>query len=452
MTGTRTPISHVVFVMMENHSFDNFFETYPAANGANNSQIETPVNLLNLANKPSLVQIPNGNYSTEDPNEGLDTYHADWDSGKMDGFAQYSGAQAMTYFTSAQLAIEWDWAEEYSLGDMYFSSVLSDTVPNRLMSMAGQTPVTGDYGPPPYLPVNQSIMYQLSNSGVSWGYYIDNPVGDWYPLNYFSGINEYSQNIQSWTSFFSGLQNGTLPSVSWVMPVGGGEPDVSQHPPQNVTDGELWLANVVNSVMQSPYWNSTAIFITYDEGGGYYDQVPPPVVDGTQLGFRVPFLVISPYAKEDYVSSTLLNHDSILAFIEYDWGLPALNSFVGSSNIPLDMFDFDQSYPGGSLIRASIVVPQSARFPLPFQIPISNLPYSRSGSSSIVLASSSIATTQSATSRESPNTTFLSSTTSGLSSSPASSIQLGSILAVMVILLLISGSLVVRMRRRSKVM
>ena len=112
MTGTRTPISHVVFVMMENHSFDNFFETYPAANGANNSQIETPVNLLNLANKPSLVQIPNGNYSTEDPNEGLDTYHADWDSGKMDGFAQYSGAQAMTYFTSAQAAIEWDWAEE----------------------------------------------------------------------------------------------------------------------------------------------------------------------------------------------------------------------------------------------------------------------------------------------------------------------------------------------------
>ena len=109
------------------------------------------------------------------------------------------------------------------------------------------------------------------------------------------------------------------------MPVGGGEPDVSQHPPQNVTDGELWLANVVNSVMQSPYWNSTAIFITYDEGGGYDDQVPPPVVDGTQLGFRVPFLVISPYAKEDYVSSTLLNHDSILAFIEYDWGLPALN-------------------------------------------------------------------------------------------------------------------------------
>jgi len=433
--------------MMENHSFDNFFGTYPVANGANNSQIETPVNLLNFSNEPSLVQIPSGNSSTEDPNEGLDTYHADWDNGKMDGFAQYSGAQAMTYFTSAQLAIEWDWAEEYSLGDMYFSSVLSDTVPNRLMSMAGQTPVTADYGPPPYLPVNQTVMYQLSNSWVSWGYYIDNPASDWYPINYFSGINEYSQNIQSWTSFFSSLQNGTLPSISWVMPVGGGEPDVSQHPTQNVTKGELWLANVVNSVMQSPYWNSTAIFITYDEGGGYYDQVPPPVVDGTQLGFRVPFLVISPYAKEDYVSSTVLNHDSILAFIEYNWGLPALNGFIGSSNIPLDMFDFSQSYPNGSPVRAPVVVPQSANFPLPFQIPVSSLPYSRSGSSSIVLASSSISTTQFASSSESSSTTFLSSTTS----SPASSIQLGSILAVMVIFLLITGSLAaILVRRQSK--
>jgi phospholipase C len=424
--------------MMENHSFDNFFGTYP---GTNNSQIETPVNLLNFSNAPSLAQVPSGNSSTENPNEGLDTYHYDWDNGKMDRFAQSSGAQSMTYFTSAQLAIEWDWAEEYSLGDMYFSSVLSDTNPNRLMSLAGQTPVSADYGPPPYLNVNQSIMYQLSNSGVSWGYYISDPSADWYPLNYFSGINEYSQNIQSWTSFFSSLQNGTLPSVSWVMPVGGGETHVSQHPSENVTEGELWLSNVVNSVMQSPYWNSTAIFITYDEGGGYYDQVPPPSVDGTQLGFRVPFLVISPYAKEDYVSSTVLNHGSILAFIEYNWGLPALTGFVESSNIPLDMFDFNQSYPSGSLVRAPVVVPQSASFPLPFQIPTTSLPYSRSGSSSIVLTSSS----------ETLSTTFLSSNTRNQSSSPASSIQLGSISIVIAIFLLISGTLVVtRMRRQLK--
>jgi len=452
--GTRTPISHVVFVMMENHSFDNFFGTYPVANGVNNSQIETPANLLNLPNAPSLVEVPSGNSSTENPNEGFDTYHFDWDNGKMDRFAQSSGAQSMTYFTSAQLAIEWDWAEEYSMGDMYFSSVLSDTNPNRLMSLAGQTPVSADYGPPPYLSVNQTIMYQLSNSGVSWGYYISDPSADWFPLNYFSGINEYSQNIQSWTSFFSSLQNGTLPSVSWVMPVGGGETHVSQHPSENVTEGELWLSNVVDSVMQSPYWNSTAIFITYDEGGGYYDQVPPPSVDGTQLGFRVPFLVISPYAKEGYVSSTVLNHGSILAFIEYNWELPALGGFVASSNIPLDMFDFNQSYPDGSLVRAPVVVPQSASFPLPFQIPTSSLPYTRSGSSSIVLNSSiatSIPTTQSRTSSGLPSTTFLSSTTSSQSSTPASSIQLGSISIVMVIFLLISGTLVVtRLRRQSK--
>ena len=333
--------------MMENHSFDNFFGTYPdAANGSNNLGLEVPTNLLNLQNAPALIQIPSGNFSTNDPVEGDKTYHSDWDSGKMDGFVANSGPQSMTYFTSSQVAIEWDWAEEYSLGDMYFSSLLTETDPNRLMSLAGVSPISADYGPPPYVPGNESIMYQLSASGISWGYYISNPSDDIFPLNYFTGIGNYSQNIQSWSSFFSSLQDGTLPSVSWVMPVGGGETDVSQHPSENVTNGELWLANVVNSVMQSPYWNSSVIFITYDEGGGYYDQVAPPVVDGTRLGFRVPFLVISPYAKEDYVSTTILNHASILSFIEYDWGLPALNELHRKLEYPAGLFQFQPELPG----------------------------------------------------------------------------------------------------------
>jgi len=386
--ATRTPISHVVFVMMENHSFDNFFGVYPTLNQPNVSttvsQIQKPINLLGLP-QPQLSQVPNDSFFTENPVEGYGTYHSDWDNGKMDGFAQHSGSQSMTYFTSAQLALEWDWAEEYALGDMYFASSLSVTIPNRLMSLAGQTPVTGDYGPPPYIPVNDSIFSQLSKGGVSWGYYLGNPARDWYPLNYFSGISQYSQDIQSWTSFFSSLANGSLPSVTWVMPVGGGASHVSQHPTENVTTGELWLANIVNSVMQSSYWNSTAIFITYDEGGGYYDQVPPPSVDGNQLGFRVPLIVISPFAKEGYISSTVLNHGSILAFIEYNWNLPALNGFVASSNIPIDFFDFNMSYSGSPIIRAPLVLPQSAGFPQPFQISVNELPYSRSGNSSISL-------------------------------------------------------------------
>ena len=392
---TRTPISHVVFVMMENHSFDNIFGVYPTINETNVSsiisQIQKPTNLLNLANPPQLSQVPNGMFYTQNPREGYSTYHSDWDNGLMDGFAQHSGSQSMTYFTSAQFALEWDWAQEYALGDMYFSSSLTVTDPNRLFSLAGQSSVTDDSGPPPYLPLNASIFSQLSNARVSWSYYMDNPSHDLYPLNYFSGINQYSQDIQSWDNFFSSLSSGTLPSVSWIMPVGGDAPGVSQHPTENVTTGELWLENIVNSVMQSSLWNSTAIFITYDEGGGYYDHVPPPIVDGNQLGFRVPLIVISPYAKENYVSSTVLNHASTLAFIEYNWKLPALNGFVASSNVPLDFFDFNASYAGGQIVRAPIILSPSAGFPQPFQIPLNNLPYSRTDSSSVLLGLSSTA-------------------------------------------------------------
>src|SRR5579872_5894334 len=146
--GTRTPISHVVFVMMENHSFDNVFGVYPTGNETNVSstisEIQRPTNLLNLANPPSLSEVPNGTFYTENPREGYGTYHSDWDNGLMDGFAQHSGTQSMTYFTSAQFALEWDWAQEYALGDMYFASSLTVTDPNRLLSLAGQSSVTDD--------------------------------------------------------------------------------------------------------------------------------------------------------------------------------------------------------------------------------------------------------------------------------------------------------------------
>jgi phospholipase C len=451
--GTRTPISHVIFVMMENHSFDNFFGTYPdSANGTNNLGIEVPTNLLNLQNPPALTQVPPGNFSTVNPTEGNRTYHLDWDNGKMDGFAANSGPQSMTYFTSSQIPIEWDWAQEYSLGDMYFSSLLTETDPNRLMSLAGVSPISADYGPPPNVPLNDSIMYQLSTNGISWGYYINDPSADIFPLDYFTGIDNYSQNIQSWSSFFSSLQNGTLPSVSWVMPVGGGASDVSQHPSENVTNGELWLANVVNSVMQSSYWNSSAIFLTYDEGGGYYDQVPPPIVGETQLGFRVPFLVISPYAKEDYISSTVLNHASILSFIEYNWGLPALNAFVGSSNVPLDFFDFNQSYPGSVIIRAPVVVPSNTSFPLPLQIPLSSLPYARSGSSSVLLstagAGSSSSSTQSTTSViQLPTTSSGTQSSNGSTASSIDLVSVASVLTVMILITVAAGVFVTRRRQ-----
>ena len=385
--ATATPIKHVVIIMMENHSFDNIFGLYPTMNKTNPgslmSSIQVPNDVLNVSRSvaASLSQVPNGTYSTENPDESV--YSNDWNNGKMNGFASNNGPQSMTYYSSSQLAVEWDWAEEYAVGDMYFSSCLCQTNPNRLFSLAGYAAgLSGDIGPPPYIPANESTFAELNNYGVSWGYYLKDPSADNFPLDYFYGVSAYSQNIQSWNDFDASLKQGTLPSVSWVMPVGGGASFVDQHPSSNMTEGQDWLLSVVNKVMSSSYWNSTAIFVTYDEGGGYYDHVPPPVVDGVQLGFRVPFFVISPYAKENYVSNTVMNHASILAFIDYNWRMPALNQYVADSGLPLDMFVFNSS-----TTRAPLVLSPNATFPINPQTPFNQLPYQREGSFTGTLAS-----------------------------------------------------------------
>ncbi|MDG6983809.1 MAG: alkaline phosphatase family protein [Nitrososphaerota archaeon] len=381
--GTATPIKHVVVVMMENHSFDNVFGLYPTMNrsqpGSLMSSIQAPDDVLGVPSGVQLTQVPNGTYSTANPVESV--YSLDWNNGKMDGFAANSGSQSMTYYSSWQLGVEWDWAEQYAIADRYFASCICETNPNRLYSLAGYgAGISDDSGPPPYVPVNQSIFGELSKYGVSWGYYVGNPANGNFPLNYFDGIGAYSSDVQSFTSFYGALSQGSLPAVSWVMPVGGGASGIDQHPEANMTEGQDWLLGVVNGVMQSQYWNSTAILVTYDEGGGYYDHVPPPVVDGVQLGFRVPLFVISPYAKENYVSHTVMNHASTLAFIDYNWRLPALNSFVADSGLPLDMFNFNQTYAGGTLVRQPVVLSSGSTFPVAPQMPLAGLPYPRQGS------------------------------------------------------------------------
>src|SRR5579875_3356061 len=414
---TATPIKHVI-IMMENHSFDNLFGVYPISSIiytpiiVNSSksiliqQIQQPFNLLNAKELPELTQVPKGVFVTRDPVEGYIAYHLDWANGTMLGFLRNSGPQAMTYFNSSQLGIEWSSAEQYSLADMYFASQLTETAPNRLFSLAGYSPVINDYGPPPYIPYSQSIFSELDRYGISWGYYVQNPSKGVGTLSYFYGMN--MSRVGSWDSFFEQLSNGSLPSVSWLMPVDGGAVDYSQGPPADVLKGQLWMLYTIQKVEESPLWNSTAIFITYDEGGGYYDHVAPPKLMDTQLGERVPMILVSPYAKENYVSNTIMTHTSLLAFIDYNWHIPALNSLVANSNLPLDMFNFNVTYSNGELARPAIdfkslgfPMPDSASFdlsslgkiyslssyfPVTPQFPFDQLPYSRVGESNVTLA------------------------------------------------------------------
>lgn len=404
---TATPIKHVIMMMLENHAFDNVFGVYPSdpltASSGISANLTAPENLLSLPSMPSgLSAVPNGSFDAGGPIEGYSAYHLDVDGGKMDGFRQYSGPAAVTYLTSSQVAPEWDWAEEYGLADNYFAPMLTETNPNRLYSMCGFSPVINDYGPPPGIPYDQCIFSELSAYNVSYGYYVQDPSQGIGNLGYIQGITPQSHWIGTFSDFFSQLSSGSLPQVSWMEPVDGGSGASYDQLPDTL-GGTMWLLKVVDSIMESPEWNSTAIFITYDEGGGFYDQVAPPTLDGEPLGQRVPLLVISPYSKEDYVSNSLLNHCSFLAFADYNWHLPALNGFVGASTVPLDFFDFgaaprapvDLTAAKGFPVPSSLpfdasnahVASLSSLFPQPLQVPLSDLGYARSGSTNVTLQS-----------------------------------------------------------------
>ncbi|HEX4919327.1 MAG TPA: alkaline phosphatase family protein [Candidatus Bathyarchaeia archaeon] len=361
--GTATPIQHVIIIMQENHSFDNYFGTYPTANG---TLLDSTTAILHKVNGiPDQVCLPylgscvspklTTGQDPANPNEGQLVYQMDY-SNNGTGFPTYSGPQSMVYFDYHSIPAYWDYAEEYGLADNYFAPILSQTTPNRLMILAGDTSVSSNYGPPPYIPYSQTLMQQLDSAGVSWGYYdytySFDDASSVYPLNYVSDRPPQAINdTREVSDLFQELIRGSgLPSVTFVSSLGNAELD--EHPSSNPTTGELWTVDVINTVMKSVYWPETAIFLTWDEGGGYYDHVTPPKefsidhnfsapLEG--LGQRVPLLVISSYSRENIVSNTLMSHLSLLHFIEYNWKLSALNSLISESNLPLEFFNFSQS-------------------------------------------------------------------------------------------------------------
>jgi phospholipase C len=141
--------------------------------------------------------------------------------------------------------------------------------------------------------------------------------GIWNPLPHFTDVQQDGQlgNVQSLSNFFVAAQAGGLPAVSWIDPNGR----VSEHPPSLVSRGQTYVTGLINAIMNSPDWNSTAIFLSWDDWGGFYDHEVPPTLDQNGLGLRVPGIVISPYAKQGYIDHQVLSHDNYVKFIEDDF-------------------------------------------------------------------------------------------------------------------------------------
>jgi phospholipase C len=400
--GARNPsaslgihnIRHVVVIMQENRSFDNYFGTYPGADGIPMHEFIPTVCLPDTRPRPCVH--PFADHSNIDLGGPHKYFYAlkDIDGGRMDGFVQQARiarahctnladpackatiARGSTsgrerpldvagYHTGSDLPNYWTYAKDFVLQDHMFEPTASWSLPAHL-SMVSEwaayctrhndpkscknshdtltNPTMPYHGnplhPSPHGPIYAwtDLTYLLHRAHVSWRYYVaagiqpdcagdgyacapvhqnGNTPGIWNPLPYFDTVHNDHQlgNIRPTADFYTAAKQGSLAAVSWIVPSFA----VSEHPPASISNGVAYVTGIINAIMQSPDWNSTAIFLAWDDWGGFYDHVVPPKVDLNGYGLRVPGLVISPYAKRGYIDHQTLSFDAYAKFIEDDF-------------------------------------------------------------------------------------------------------------------------------------
>lgn len=358
-TDTIPQIEHIVVVMMENHSYDNYLGMLrrPDADGFRTGRDGLPLasnpypdgRTQHAFHMPTTCQL-----SGRPAQDWLDS-HLQFDGGKLDGFVSSgSGPVAMGYWQREDLPFYYSLASVFPLADRYFSSVLGQTFPNRRYLLAatsiGQVndtvPTATDYPP------NGTIFDRFDAHQISWrDYFTTLPSAELFPPLFFKN---QGTKIVPIGQFFTDAAAGTLPGFSLVEPDYGTQ---SEENPQNIASGEAFAASVVNAVINGPAWPKTLLIWAYDEHGGYYDHVPPPpaippdsiapqVPDGQsaydgfgRYGFRVPCVVVSPWARPHHVSHTVYDHTSILKLAETKWNLPALTYRDANAAPLLDLLD-----------------------------------------------------------------------------------------------------------------
>ena len=361
-------IQHIVFLIKENRTFDQYFGTFPGADGATSGLIAT-------GQRVPLTQAPD-----EAP---FDLGHSWRDAllaingGKMNMFDQVVMGDdqgyrlAYTQFHEADIPNYFAYAKNFTLSDRTFSSVATNTFPNHLFTIAAQSGGViddphsgkGSWGcdsddeqrvlvahadnkitsEPPCFDF-QTLADSMETAHIPWKYYAPGKGEFGYQFSTLDAIRHvrnsplWNEHVVADTQFAEDARNGKLPAVSWLVTGMGCE-----HPPLSVCLGENWTVKQLNAVMQGPDWNSTVVFVTWDDFGGFYDHVPPPVLDNFSMGPRVPLLIISPYARKGYISHTEYEFSSFLKFVERRYNLPALTARDKAANDMLDSFDFQQT-------------------------------------------------------------------------------------------------------------
>jgi phospholipase C len=371
---TRWPIKRVVYLMLENRSFDNLFGRFPGADGVTVGVRE--------GKEVPLKHCPE--WLPGDLPHDLSAWINSYRSGAMDGFAlgAYGPLYAYSQFAPRDIPAYWTWAQEYVLCDRFFASEVGPSYPNHLFYIAGQAGGAIDNPENTQLrglgngrqhkswgcdAVGEDVFVlvkdengnvtkhdtcftfktageQLSERNIDWAYYSPEP-GQWgYIWQAYSAIRQvyegelWEEHIWPVDDLLVDIQAATLPSVTWIVP----RWELSDHPPVSSRHAHNWVTKIVNGIMRSPMWEHTAIFITWDEWGGLYDHVEPPMLNGRRLGFRVPMLVVSPYARRGFIDHDVAEFTAPLRFIADNWDLPYLTDRYREVHNFEHVFDFSR--------------------------------------------------------------------------------------------------------------
>ena len=355
------PIQHVVVIMQENRSFDHLFNGFPGADTVTfgmNHTVKVPLKVTPLGNGADVDHTHTG-------------WWRQWNGGKMDNFANRGSLQPYSYISPTETVPYWTLAKNFTLGDRMFQSNTGPSFVAHQYMIAGQSGKAsenpnsfvwgcdaaartrvavvgpnGTDGPGVYPCFDYKTMADLLDAkGVTWRYYAPGPTTDiFYMLSAYQAIRHirfgadwHADVISPETRVLSDIAKGKLAQVTWIVPALAN----SDHPGAPA-QGPDWVATIVNAIGQSKYWDSTTIFIAWDDWGGFYDHVPPPQQDDMGLGFRVPVIVVGPYAKRGYVSHVTHESSGFLKYMEEVFGLPSLGTRDVTADDFHDCFDMKQ--------------------------------------------------------------------------------------------------------------
>ncbi|HEX5937245.1 MAG TPA: alkaline phosphatase family protein [Actinomycetota bacterium] len=378
---SRWPIKRVIYVMQENRSFDHVLGAVPGVDGATTGN--------RLGEEVPLVRCPQ--WLPGDLPHNYRAAHDSINGGRMDNFvlpdfedpelAAVADAYAYSQLHRDDVPNYWHWAERYVVCDRFFASVPGPSFPNHLFFVAGDAggiydnpekagsvPFPGggrwkswgcDAREEAFVNVlghdgristmrpcleQGTVGDQLEDAGIPWAYYSAQPYQSGYIWNAYAAFpsirttDVWTQRIRPTDQLLEHIRENALPAVTWVTPVY----PLSDHPAWSSSHAHNWLTDLVNAVMESEMWEHTAIFITWDEWGGFYDHVVPPKPDAIGMGIRVPMVVISPFAKEGYIDSEVGEFSSPLKFIQSNWGLEHHTARIVGTHDFAHVFDFER--------------------------------------------------------------------------------------------------------------